>query len=343
MQPLVSVVVPIYKVEHCLRQCLDSLCRQSLADIEILLIDDASPDYSSAICDEYATIDTRFRVFHNSRNLGLSVARNIGIVNASASYVMFVDGDDYVHEDFCKSAYESAVRCQADLVMFRYQKIDKMGKALRTPISDKTRGSGTKTRIEAVEMMLHDIGSWAWNKLYKRELFEGISYPPGYKYEDLGTTYKLIWKAKRVYYLDKVLYYYCYHSGSITTMKTKKGVQDSFEMQLQQYRDLVAYGFPVDKLESVLLNLAVSYCMMAKPNFTDNQYAFFADVLQRCQFRQSELKWKRKILVLLYKYIPVLFELICVLSGRKFDYIPVSYPAASDKIVNIAVNCKNNY
>lgn len=109
MKPLVSVIVPIYKVEDYLIRCLDSLCRQSLCEIEILLINDASPDRCGEICEKYAAQDARFKVFHHQENKGLSAARNTGIINALADYLMFVDSDDYVHKDFCKLPYDTAV------------------------------------------------------------------------------------------------------------------------------------------------------------------------------------------------------------------------------------------
>lgn len=118
MQPLVSVIVPVYKVEDCLRRCLDSLRRQSLSNIEIILVDDASPDRCGEICEEYASKDVRFSVIHQSENRGVSAARNTGIKKAVGNYLMFVDSDDYVHEDFCKLPYECALKNQADLVMF---------------------------------------------------------------------------------------------------------------------------------------------------------------------------------------------------------------------------------
>ena len=144
MKPLVSVIVPVYGVEDYLTRCLDSLCKQNLKNIEILLIDDASPDRCGEICDSYAVKDARFTVIHNENNKGLSVARNIGIEHATADYLMFVDGDDWVHEDFCKAPYECAVYHKADLIMFRYQSITRHEYVKRKkPHSNKTKHLST--------------------------------------------------------------------------------------------------------------------------------------------------------------------------------------------------------
>ena len=102
-QPLVSVIVPVYKVEDVLSRYLDSLCKQCLQEIEIILVDDASPDQCGAICEQYATRDKRIRVIHHPKNRGLSAARNTGIAHATADYLMFVDSDDWVHEDLNRS------------------------------------------------------------------------------------------------------------------------------------------------------------------------------------------------------------------------------------------------
>lgn len=196
-QPLVSVIVPVYKVEDVLERCLDSLCRQSLLDIEIILVDDASPDRCGKICEQYAARDERFRVIHHSKNRGLSVARNTEISHASADYLMFVDSDDWVHENFCKLPYECAVQQQADLVLFCFQSIDKNGSPGLKMKADN-QGSGKLTRMEAIELMLYKIWFAAWNKLYRRILFQTVSYPEGYFYEDVGTTYKLVLLADTI-------------------------------------------------------------------------------------------------------------------------------------------------
>lgn len=147
-------------MEDLLLCCLDSLSGQSLPDIDILLIDDASPDRCGEICDEYAAIDDRFRVFHNRSNQGLSAVRNFGIKNAFCDYLMFVDSDDRVHKDFCKEAYECAVKYQADLVLFRCQRINNSWR-----VEDVTRQtdcftrSGYKTQKEVIDA-LHKNSIW---------------------------------------------------------------------------------------------------------------------------------------------------------------------------------------
>lgn len=318
MKPLISVIVPVYQVEDYLTRCLDSLCRQSLSDIEILLIDDGSPDKCGEICEEYARKDARFRVFHNKINQGLSVVRNIGIEHAIADYLMFVDSDDWVHEDFCKDPYECATKYQVDLVMFQrcYIKKAENFKPNKNCMKNSTP-SGYKTQLEAMDLLHYGAGTGAWSKLYRKELFKDISFPPGCLFEEIGTTYKTVWQASRIYYLDKVLYYYCYRPGSITTTKTKKLLYDWIKMWMKQYHDLSAWGYPPDKLEKLLNNIALGYCMRKTPDTLDTNYVFCTNVLRNSANSDVFLTWKRKIMFLLFKYCRPLFEWICVLYDRK--------------------------
>lgn len=321
MQRLVSVIVPVYNVENCLKCCLDSLCRQSLADIEIILIDDASRDRSGEICETYAKRDVRFKVFHNKTNKGLSVARNLGVKYATCDYLMFVDSDDWVHEDFCKEPYECAVRYQADLVLFRFRGVKSFASYEREHTDEKNfMQSGIITRLEAMELILtaqHGVSPAAWNKLYRKELFHDINYPPGYLHEDSGTTYKTVWKANHIYYLDKVLYYHCYRPGSITTLKTKKSLSDWNEMLTKQYQDLVAWGYPSDKLDSFLKNIALLYCIKKKSDNSDLHYVYYTNILLESKSIPRNFRWEKKVLFVLFKYCRPLFELICTLYDLK--------------------------
>lgn len=310
MQPLISVIVPIYKVENCLERCLDSLCEQSLSNIEIILIDDASPDRCGEICEQYTIKDKRFKVVHHAENQGLSAARNTGIRLATANYLMFVDSDDWVHEDFCKDAYECSVSKNADLVIFGYDRVGYSIISALTNYKHKTNiPSGYKSRMEALS--LNAVSTVAWNKLYRKDLFRTVSYPEGYYYEDNGTTYKTIWQARKIYYLDKILYYHFYRKDSITSFKNEKAMHDWLAMTMQQYYDFSAWGFPVDKLERKLKNIALTYCIKKKPDKDNPDYAYFLNILRSEKTVIKDFSKERKVLFLLLKYYPSLFEFIC--------------------------------
>ena len=319
MQPLVSVIVPIYNVEKYLARCLDSLCRQSFINIEILLIDDASSDQSGEICEQYAAKDSRYKVIHNKMNRGVSAVRNIGIENSAAEYLMFVDSDDWVHEDFCKEAYECAVHNRADLVMFGFQQIIMENKPnLNGAVSFIARaGDGFKTREEAIDLELTAFSLVPWNRLYHKSLFKDIYYPEGQVFEDTATTYKIIWKASRIYCIDKVLYYYYRHLGSITMQNVSKELfRTKYKVYRQMCYDLSTWGFSSERLEQCKKQYAISYCIQTPLDFSDPCYVFFADVLRNMEKVPQDFTWKHKLMVKIFQQSPQLFNLLCSLCNK---------------------------
>lgn len=311
MKPLVSVIVPIFQTEKYLPRCLDSLQRQSLPNIEILLINDGSPDSCGAICDDYATKDERFIVFRQN-HAGTSVARNLGIRMATSDYLMFVDSDDWVHEDFCKDAYECAVNNNADVVKFGFQVI-KDHKLFSLQYKEiNTLSDGYITREEVIDHLVK-IGSPSWDKLYHKSLFNTVKFPEGYAYEDV-ILYKVIYKAKCIYSLNKVLYYYCYRAGSTTTLKSSKVWSDWFEMLSQRLHDLESWNiYSPEKIDLEFKKMALTYCIKKKKDLDDPYYLFSSELLMKMNIKTipKEFTWKRKILIVLFKYSSPLFDLIC--------------------------------
>ncbi|MBR7071081.1 MAG: glycosyltransferase, partial [Clostridia bacterium] len=125
-QPIISIIVPVYNEEKFLSKCLDSLLTQTMREIEVICVNDGSNDRSGEILDEYAAKDSRIKIF-NQKNVGSSPARNRGLQQASGPYVMFVDSDDWVHDDYCRAPYETAVCFNSDLVIFGYQRTNEPG------------------------------------------------------------------------------------------------------------------------------------------------------------------------------------------------------------------------
>lgn len=320
MHPLVSVIVPVYKVEKYLARCLDSLCGQSLQDIEFILIDDASPDNCGKICEEYAAKDVRFKVIHHAENRGLSKARNTGIKRAIAEFIMFVDSDDCVHKDFCKLAYECAVQNASDLVLFKRKLLKPSETFVFYDDSKECLPAVSQTQIEALELTYGgSVGPMAWNKLYRKHLFSDISYPSGMLYEDIGTTYKIILKADSIYYLDKILYYNFLREGSLTTLRNEKALHDWFTMSKQFCRDIMSWGaYPADKLDLFIKNEALAYCIKKKKDLSDPDYVNCADLLQSCKTIPKGFSFKRKILFVLFKYCLPIFEMVCSFYGTKW-------------------------
>ena len=172
--PGISLVVPVYNVQEYLPECLDSLLGQSFAAIEIILVDDGSTDASAEICDRYAARDGRIRVVHQ-QNAGVSKARNVGIRLARGKYLGFVDGDDWVDRDYCKRLYETLIDYRADISICSYY----VARSRKTKPEAADGKITIYDRKEAIRMLYEDvrIRSFSWNKLFRRELFDGIGFP----------------------------------------------------------------------------------------------------------------------------------------------------------------------
>jgi len=213
MEEIISVIVPVYNIEDYLPKCLGSILKQTFVDFELILVDDGSTDTSGKICDEYAQMDRRIKVIHQ-KNGGLSNARNSAIAVATGKYYSFIDSDDWVDEQMLFEMYEQAILNDADIVIAGHFIVN-LDKTIKENIKvDKQR---ILNRIEATSLILGDdeIHSFAWDKLYKRELFEGIRYPNGRVFEDTATTYKLFNKSDILVQMNKAYYYYLRRESSI--------------------------------------------------------------------------------------------------------------------------------
>ena len=309
MGPKVSVIVPIYNVEAYLPRCLDSLRCQTLSDIEIILVDDGSPDRCGEIADRYAREDGRFRVIHQA-NAGIAAARNRGIELAQATYLMFVDSDDWVEPDFCRIPFEAAEGHGADLVMFRNWR-DGFSRKSTICISVP---EGVIPKKDAMKLLYCGIGESAWNKLYHRKLFDEIRYPEGYVYEDVGTTYIVVHKAERIWSTNIALYHYCFRADSIVGSKTIDSRRNFYEMRKRAALGLKAYGY--SKLgEELLADTCLSYLVFFGTNQEQSK-----DCLQVLRDKRQPLvneTWKRRGMMLILCLSPRLFDLICILSGKR--------------------------
>lgn len=210
----VSVVVPIYNVEVYLARCIDSILKQTYSNLEIILVDDGATDGSGEIVDRYASLDNRIIPIHKS-NGGLSDARNAGIDVATGEYICFVDSDDLIHPQYVETLLGLCVRNNCDVAQCRFE-----SSSVETFSEDNGTGEVTfydsMGILNAIYSALNVETIVAWNKLYKRELFEQIRYPKGRIHEDEATSYKVFYKAQKVARIDKVLYLYYQNAGSIT-------------------------------------------------------------------------------------------------------------------------------
>lgn len=229
---LISIIIPVYKVEKYLEKCIESVLKQTYTNLQIILVDDGSPDNCGKICDEYAKKDSRIEVIHKA-NGGLSDARNVGISKAKGRYIGFVDSDDYIKEDMYEILLNLIKKYDADVSICNlYDVID--GKEY---VRNKDNGIHEYSRIDILKEILLDknIQSYAWNKLYKKELFDEIKYPIGKKYEDIGTTFYLFEKCNKIVVTSEPEYYYLKRADSLVNNVTESTILDYTEIIIQRY------------------------------------------------------------------------------------------------------------
>lgn len=211
----ISVIVPVYRVEQYLPQCVDSILAQTLSDIEVILVDDGSPDRCPAICDEYAARDSRVRVIHQE-NGGLSAARNAGIERANGEYLCFIDSDDWISPEYCKRLWEAVNSTGADMAACRTIRFSGLQDI-------PSRGFPWNESIETMDFadflwkqMNKQVEMGVWNRLYHRSVFNTLRFMPGRLHEDIVFAGDLLsLEGCRVAYVDLPLYDYRQREDSI--------------------------------------------------------------------------------------------------------------------------------
>jgi len=217
--PLISVIIPVYKVEPYLRRCIDSVLEQTYSNLEILLVDDGSPDNCPQICDEYVLLDSRVRVIHKE-NGGVSSARNVGLDCCKGEFISFVDSDDFVAKTFIEELLSGVQSCDADISIVSFKPFKQEDEISNR--ADLKKINFQQVSLDALLECCSSIVTFtsmrtnaSWNKLYKRSLFENVRFPEGRLYEDLGTTFKLLFDSARIVSSKKQLYFYRLRDDSI--------------------------------------------------------------------------------------------------------------------------------
>lgn len=213
----ISIIIPIYNVEKYLPACVESILQQTYKNLEVILVDDGSPDRCPVICDELAQKDDRIRVIHQ-KNKGLSGARNTGIDNAQGDYLIFVDSDDTVEQTLVEELYTYAEKWNCAIVACGRNYIFEDGQIVCKIAHDESKVYGFEEAMQEMNSFrLFDMSAWA--KIYRKELFEDIRFPEGKLSEDYYIMYKLFDKAKTIGYVAKPLYNYLQRQSSISRNK----------------------------------------------------------------------------------------------------------------------------
>lgn len=210
--PLVSVIIPIYNVEQYLNRCIDSVLNQTYINMEIILIDDGSTDRCAEICNAYAELDERIRVVHKE-NGGLSSARNSGLEIARGEFVGFVDGDDYIAKDMYQCMVEY-MQSDVDITCCGTSWVSEKEVREENCMNMPTKFSQEQAMEEA--FLLRKLSDSVCDKLFRRELFDGLSFLVGRVSEDVPMLYSLLKRARNVYHIGDSKYFYCYREDSIS-------------------------------------------------------------------------------------------------------------------------------
>jgi len=204
----ISVIVPVYKVEPYLRKCLDSIVGQTYSNLEIILVDDGSPDNCGAICDEYAAKDDRVIVLHQE-NAGVSAARNAGLNVSTGDYISFVDSDDWIEPDMYEYLLDAMTVQDADIASCGFSRDCDGSAAACEEIEAVTTGA------EAISMLIEreQIVEVIWNKLYRAGLWQDLCFPTGMRYEDAAVFHIILDRARKIVFLPQTKYHYSFLSS----------------------------------------------------------------------------------------------------------------------------------
>lgn len=262
---LISVIVPVYKVEKYLDRCVNSIVNQSYSDLEIILVDDGSPDNCGNLCDEWAMKDNRIKVIHK-RNGGLSDARNAGIKAATGQYIGFVDSDDWIQIDMYKDLLEAIERDNTELAVTGIVRIYENNYTHKQCVSDHEY---IIENDEIIRQYLEQktFSTAAWDKLYLSSLFENRRFPVGKQYEDAPVIFDILCSINKLSIVGKPQYYYFQRADSICGQDFSISKMDHYYFS-KDIRDTVIEKYPqmsyeanvfwVSKLCEIIYTLAES-------------------------------------------------------------------------------------
>lgn len=213
--PLISLIVPVYNVKDYLKTCLQSILEQTYKNLEIILVDDGSDDGSSGICDEYARMDQRIKTIHLPHS-GVSAARNAGLAAATGELLGFVDSDDWIDHDMYQYLYTLMQEHDADVSACTYL-LEQEGRPSK--IINNTGKLYVFSRKEIIRALVKNdlVKNYLWAKLFKRKLFDRLSFPVGRVYEDVAVLYKVFYSSQKVVLSCVSKYHYMIHKNESIT------------------------------------------------------------------------------------------------------------------------------
>lgn len=314
MKPLISIGIACYNVEKYLDRCMTSIFNQSYTNIEIILVDDGSTDQTGKLCDEYAKKWENIKVIHSS-NKGLSSARNISIENSTGEYLLFVDPDDYIENGMLEELYDFVLKYNCEIVMFgRYHFNSKGDKTINIPI--KETGIIPK-EIVLEKLFSNEIESQAWQKFYKRSLWDNIRFKIGRVYaEDISIMHEVFDKATLIGNINKPLYYYFVNDATLTT-SYRPFKWMSLYLAFKERYDYAHIHYP--QLENVVKALALNTARLTNDNYIIRKESVDEPYIENLRtflksntkfiLKTKDIKWYNKVLIIFYRYCPYLYSI----------------------------------
>ena len=246
---LISVIIPMYNVEKYLNDCVDSVLNQSFKNLEVILVDDGSPDNSGKIADEYAKKDKRVKVIHK-KNGGISDARNVGLENATGDYIMFIDSDDFLLPDALMILENKIEKENADYVIANYINSDESGNLWDSPVFSEEKYKAFKLDIKDYRDSFYIMNSAVWNKIFNHDFLKKLNlrFYDGVPAEDaIFTTYCFI-KSQKVFYIPDIVYSYRQRNAGTSismncTYKYFNGINIAYKEIYDNFKENKELGF----------------------------------------------------------------------------------------------------
>lgn len=265
---LISVVIPTYNVAPYLRLCLESIESQTYPHFEVLLINDGSRDDSKDICQEFINKDKRFRYFEQE-NLGISAARNTGIVHSNGEFITFIDGDDFIDPNYLEELYHAALKNDSEIVVASYKEFNEEDNNYYIHVFDYKEEHFKQNELIAKRGIEFET---SWGILFHQRLFEHIQFPVGKSIGDCFTNYKLFMESCKASYIHKDFYIHRIRKGSLSTRYTEKYFTDVFEALLERVATLALLGIDISEEKSSLIDcLQLQYKQMQEAELQETE------------------------------------------------------------------------
>lgn len=309
MEQLVSIIVPIYNVEKYIKECIDSIINQTYKNLEIILVDDGSPDICPKICDEYSKKDKRIKVIHKE-NGGLSSARNAGLDVAKGEYVSFIDSDDVVDEKFIETLYNLCIENNCDISECDFTRFEE--EVIKSDVEPNINVYTNKEMQLRIYSDFYIRTIIVCNKLFKKYLYDDIRFPIGKIHEDEFTTYKIFHACKlHICTTSEVLYFYRYNAASITRKKfnvKRFDALEAYEERMSFYKNLGE--LELYKLTNVRYQETIESYFMILMESDKSLRKYIHNITRKARKNYSEYSKcidSKKIKKFIFAYFPFLY------------------------------------